>query len=646
MTVAWKLSIAASVVLVLVLCTALGSVSSMVWQDADEQGTAQLVATANSVSGLLQVYDETARKAAIKDFGIFKAEFDASFALRELAQAEGKAQPQLFNRGMVLNGHFELVDRFTQLTGATATIFARTGDDFQRITTSLKKSDGSRAVGTVLDRKHPAYPLMLQGKSYTGRATLFGKAYMTLYEPILDEGRVIGILYVGSDLSGVIGALDKSVRTERPMGVGAVYTVDLEAGPMNGEVLGLDQTRRLDKADPAATDFLQRLQQGAASGSFDAAWTPRLANSAAASSRVVYVKNPTWNWAVVGEAPQSAVMARALRTLIVLWVAGAAALLLLLVTITWLTRHLVGKPIGRLIGSLTQLAQNDLTRELRGHNNDEIGRLTHSMEQFRRQLVGALTTVHGNAFSLASASTQIADSSKNLSLRTSEQIDVLKYTFSTMGELNGKMHDSALGAGQATELALQASQMAAKGGAAVDQIVQTMESINASATTITGIVALIDGIAFQTNILALNAAVEAARAGNQGRGFAVVAGEVRALAQRSGAAAKDIRTLIEQSVEQVQAGVRLVDQAGKTIGEVVGATRRVSDIIDAVRGANTEQSSSVAQVVEAVTCLDRSTQQNVSLVADSASAAQGLKEQADRLVRAVSVFQLAAEPAH
>jgi methyl-accepting chemotaxis protein-2 (aspartate sensor receptor) len=632
--------------LVLILCTAIGIVSSMVWQEADTQATMALAAQSRSVCELLQVYDVTARNASNKDFGIFAAEFDTSFALREAPEGDARTQPQLSNRGVVLNGQFEVVDRFTRLTGATATVFARSGDDFQRVTTSLKKNDGSRAVGTLLDRQHPAYQLMRAGKPYIGRAFLFGKAYMTRYEPIVQDGRVIGILYVGSDLSDVFGALDKYLRAEHPLDVGSVYTISTEPGATTGNVLGLDSMHRLDKDDPAAAAFMQRLQGGAAEGSFDATWTPRTAAEPPAPNRVVYAKNPTWNWVVVSEASQKAVTAKAVRTLTVLWVAGATALLLMLVTITWLTRRLVGKPIQQLIGSLSHLAQNDLTQALPSRSDDEIGRLTQSMEHFRVQLVAALSTVHGNAHSLASASSQIADSSKNLSLRTDEQIDVLKYTFTTMGELTAKMHGNAQSASQATKLALQASQMATRGGQAVDQIVHTMERINESAKTIAGIVSLIDGIAFQTNILALNAAVEAARAGVQGRGFAVVASEVRALAQRCASAAKDIKTLIHQSVEQVQAGVSLVDEAGRTISEVVGASKRVSDIIGEVRGASDEQGNNINQVVEAVSCLDRSTQQSVTLVADSAAAAQGLKHQADLLVQAISVFQLSAvEPA-
>jgi len=627
------------------LCAAIGVVSSMVWREANEQGTKTLAATAASVSELLQVDDEAARKGAIKDYAIFKSEFDPVFTLTEERDAQAQAQPRLTNRGVALNGNFDVVDRFTQITGATATVFARTGDDFKRITTSLKKSDGSRAVGTLLDRQHPAYKLMLEGKPYTGRATLFGKKYMTRYEPIVQDGRAIGILYVGSDLSDVLDNLNKSMKAEHPFELGAVYAVDVRPGPTAGEVLGLEPAARLSEKDAAASAFLKRLQEGGESGSFDASWTPRSQAGTAATSRVVYTKNPTWNWVVVSESPESAVTAKAVRTLTVLWIAGLVALVILLITITLLTRRLVGKPIQQLIRSLSHLAQNDLTQAMKSQSNDEIGRLTQSMEQFRLQLVAALSAVHGDANNLANASFQIADGSKNLSLRTGEQIGVLQYTSSAMSELNVTVRGNADSANQATQLASQASAMATKGGEDVQRIVQTMESISASAKTIEGIIAVIDGIAFQTNILALNAAVEAARAGTQGRGFAVVASEVRLLAQRSADAAKDIKSLISGSVQRVEEGVTIVGEAGKSIAGVVGATQRVSDIIGRISVSSSQQSASVAQVTEAVACIDRATQQNVQLVTQSESAAQGLNDQAQRLVQAVSVFQLTAAQA-
>jgi methyl-accepting chemotaxis protein-1 (serine sensor receptor) len=212
-----------------------------------------------------------------------------------------------------------------------------------------------------------------------------------------------------------------------------------------------------------------------------------------------------------------------------------------------------------------------------------------------------------------------------------------------MTELGATVSSNADNASQANQFAREATEVASRGGEVVGQVVDTMKGINESSRRIADIITVIDGIAFQTNILALNAAVEAARAGEQGRGFAVVAGEVRSLAQRSAEAAKEIKTLIVDSVERVEHGTSLVDRAGATMTEVVGSIRRVSDIVGEISAASVEQSSGVAQVGDAVTQMDRVTQQNAALVEESASAAESLKRQAEHLVQAVAVFRLGGQ---
>jgi methyl-accepting chemotaxis protein len=254
-----------------------------------------------------------------------------------------------------------------------------------------------------------------------------------------------------------------------------------------------------------------------------------------------------------------------------------------------------------------------------------------------RQLVGQ---VRGSTDTIATASTQIAAGNQDLSARTEQQASSLEETASSMEELTSTVKQNADNARQANGLALSASQIAARGGDVVGQVVDTMASINASSNKIVDIIAVIDGIAFQTNILALNAAVEAARAGEQGRGFAVVATEVRNLAQRSAAAAKDIKLLIGDSVEQVEAGSRLVDQAGATMGEVVASITRVADIMSEITAASQEQSAGIEQVNQAITQMDQVTQQNAALVEEAAAAAEAMQDQANGLSQLVSTFKL------
>jgi methyl-accepting chemotaxis protein len=265
------------------------------------------------------------------------------------------------------------------------------------------------------------------------------------------------------------------------------------------------------------------------------------------------------------------------------------------------------------------------------------------MAAMQASLARVVATVRQNSESVATASAQIAQGNQDLSGRTEEQASALQQTAATMEQLGTTVRNNADSAKQANQLAQGASAVAAQGGEVVGKVVTTMQGINDSSRKIGDIISVIDGIAFQTNILALNAAVEAARAGEQGRGFAVVASEVRSLAQRSAEAAKEIKTLIGRSVEQVEQGTALVDQAGKTMGEIVGSIQRVSDIVAEITSASAEQSNGVQQVGDAVSQMDQATQQNAALVEESAAAAESLKAQAQQLVQAVAVFQLSQQ---
>ena len=285
------------------------------------------------------------------------------------------------------------------------------------------------------------------------------------------------------------------------------------------------------------------------------------------------------------------------------------------------------------------MASGDLSRPVAVQPADTTSVMA-SVHRMQEALTAMVGTVRGNADSVATASTQIAQGNQDLSQRTEEQASALEETAASMEELGSTVRQNADNARQANQLAASASEVAVRGGGVVGQVVETMKGINESSRKIADIISVIDGIAFQTNILALNAAVEAARAGEQGRGFAVVASEVRSLAQRSADAAKEIKALITTSVERVGQGSALVDQAGATMQEVVHSIQRVTDIVGEISAASTEQATGVAQVGEAVSQMDQATQQNAALVEQGAAAAESLKDQALHLVQAVASFKL------
>lgn len=313
----------------------------------------------------------------------------------------------------------------------------------------------------------------------------------------------------------------------------------------------------------------------------------------------------------------------------------------------WIIRRLMGS-LGAEPAELSLLAQRvaggDLS-EVHGAASAPSGSVLASMGSMQRQLLSLIEQVRQSAESIASASSQIAQGNNDLSSRTEQQASALQETAASMEELGATVHDNALHARQASQLAQDASQVAVRGGGTVDQVIDTMRGIQQSSGQIAEIIAVVEGIAFQTNILALNAAVEAARAGEQGRGFAVVATEVRSLATRSSQAAREIKSLIQDSSDRVTRGTALVDEAGATMRQVVEAIQQVSAIMGDISAASAEQSNGVAQVGQAVTQMDDATQQNAALVEESAAAAESLKGQAAQLVQAIAAFKLNRSPA-
>ncbi|WP_428718384.1 methyl-accepting chemotaxis protein [Undibacterium curvum] len=305
----------------------------------------------------------------------------------------------------------------------------------------------------------------------------------------------------------------------------------------------------------------------------------------------------------------------------------------------WLINS-ISAPLNRAVDFADAIAEGDLTRQIRVDSQDEIGELLHSLQKMSGNLQQIVQQVRTGTETITTASTEIASGNMDLSARTEAQAGSLEETSSSMEELTSTTRQNGDNARQANTLALSASEIAVKGGEVVSRVVDTMGSINSSSQKIVDIISVIDGIAFQTNILALNAAVEAARAGEQGRGFAVVASEVRNLAQRSAAAAKEIKVLITDSVENVEQGNRLVNEAGSTMQEVVNSVKRVTDIMSEITAASREQEIGIEQVNQAIITMDGVTQQNAALVEQAAAAAKSLQDQAEELVQVVGVFKL------
>ena len=479
----------------------------------------------------------------------------------------GRSTPVLNLAGKPLNLNFSVPDRFTEETGSTATLFARDGDDFVRVTTSVKKQDGERAIGTTLDRSHPAYRLLLAGQFYLGYATIFGKQFMTQYDPILGPNeRVIGVRYVGLDVSHM-----------RVVGVPA-RAAAITAGIYGCAFLAF--CRLTQPMIPAVGEY----------------WLTRF---------------------------------------------GLLSCLGMAASIYALMVRNVTRPMGDCRIAAGKIAAGDLSTQVHVNRRDDVDQLLQAINGISVGLAKVVGEVRQASDSVYTASHQIAAGTSDLSTRTQTQAAALEETASAMEELTSTVRQNAANAGEASALVASAARLAQDGGEMVGQVVNTMAEIKSNAHRIESIIGLIDDIAFQSNILALNAAVEAARAGEHGRGFSVVATEVRALAQRSATAAREIKGLIAASVETVDAGCELVDRTGGTTKDISGSIRQAALLMQQISTASTEQSKGLAEIKNAIELMDQATQQNAALVEQSAAAAMSMQEQAAGLSKAVSVFKTA-----
>jgi methyl-accepting chemotaxis protein len=609
-----------------------------------QRGAAQYAnAKAEAIARSLDIFDQTMQLNAGNAFGMFRRQFADTLVL------DPAGGGTLSSNGTPIDAATTSeVDRFARdFPGANATVFVAQGEDFRRVTTSVKKENGERAVGTLLDRKSAAYTLLREGKRFVGRVTLFGRPYITVYEPVRDAaGRVVAVLYIGLDISQQQASFADAVARTRLYSHGGLYIVDPTGA--GGEALLVFHPSAAGKplADAVQGDAKAWLARLKADDAFWIAEAPAVlvpgasgAPGSQGAHHASVARSDTTGWLVVAEVPAAEVLAGLRQQLA--WLGGCivlAAVLLGLGLVAFIRRTV--RPIGVLSAHVEAIGGGDLSGQLASQRRDEIGVITRSVETMRASLVRIVREVRTGTDTIATASGQIASGNQDLSSRTEEQASSLEETAASMEELTSTVKQNADNARQANQLALSASDVASRGGSVVSQVVQTMGSIDASSKKIVDIIGVIDGIAFQTNILALNAAVEAARAGEQGRGFAVVASEVRGLAQRSASAAKEIKTLIGDSVEKVEAGSKQVEDAGRTMDEIVGSVKRVTDIMGEIASASQEQTSGIEQVNQAITQMDRVTQQNAALVEEASAAAQSLQEQAGGLVQAVSVFRL------
>ncbi|KTT12757.1 chemotaxis protein [Pseudomonas oryzihabitans] len=566
---------------------------------------------------------------------LFERRFDGGLSLpgERLPLGNGTAPALLFD-GKALNNDFTLVDDFTRLTGGVATIFVRDGDDFTRITTSLKKQDGARAIGTQLDRKHPAYAGLLQGQGYVGRAQLFGRSYMTQYTPVRDSaGKVIAVLFVGFDYTDAQAQQLAQLSKLRIGETGSLALLDEQGhwlvSPANAK--NSDQLLAELKAKPQRHEF----------------------NWSDGSEDFLSVSAPVEGegWTVVAtlpeaelEAPVHAVGLRlAIGSLIALLLAVAASVLLL-------RRKL--SPLAQLVERAQALGRGQLSVRVEARSHDEIGELAHSFNQMADALASTVEQVRGSSRAVTERSQQLSQLSEETLRRSAEQSSQIDSMASAVEEFSATAQNIADGMQRTERLVQENAQQTRTGtqamqgaSGALEQIADSLSStaelikgLDDRSQQIGGIIGVISGIAEQTNLLALNAAIEAARAGEQGRGFAVVADEVRQLAGRTSAATREISQMIGAVQDETQRAMGAIDEGNRLMEQGLA---RNADVAQALRSIDqqvaeaVEQFSGIAQATAEQSTTATALSRNIQAIAvDNAAqrdAAEGLAGTAGEL---------------
>ncbi|MDR5754441.1 MULTISPECIES: Cache 3/Cache 2 fusion domain-containing protein [unclassified Caballeronia] len=638
-----KFAVLACALAAAIIATFTIAVTRSAGEQVNDHALARVESDNRSIASMIGLYNKAVSAEAERFMSIFTTVVPKDFALDESKSVDigGVATPTLTAGGTPLNLDFSIPDAFLEKSGAIATIFARTGDDFVRVTTSLKKQDGTRAVGTLLDRKGPAYAPVLAGKPYIGIAALFGKQYITEYKPVTDaSGRVIAALFVGVDVSETFAKLQQNIRDLKIGENGYYFVVDASNGANRGKLI-VHPGAEGQPADEHVAPFAQMLDKREGRLDFDGAdiagADPKVHGGA---KEIAFTTVPEWQWLVGGVAYRDELLADVNasrnRFLLIGLVVVAALVAALLVAV----RRLVGEPLDEVTKASERIAAGDLTVRMDSAREDDIGRLMHAIDGIATGLARIVSQVRHASADMSHATERIASGSSDISLRIATQASSLEETAASMEEITSTVQQNAANTTQADKLVGSASDAARAGGEAVGRVVATMSEIDKSARKIADITSVIEGIAFQTNILALNAAVEAARAGEHGKGFAVVASEVRGLAQRSAAAVKEIESLIADSVGKVSDGYRIAEEASGRMSGIVERVAHVNAIIGEISAASREQSSGIEQVNVAVMQIGEATQQNAALVGEAEHSAADLRDQAERLAQAVSVFRV------
>ena len=523
-------------------------------------------------------------------------------------------------------------DDFLNRTGAISTLFVRSGDDFVRVATSLRKENGDRAIGTVLDHASPAWAVVSKGEVYRGLALLFGKRYITQYQPVKDAGgQVIAIIFVGVDITHSWNVMREKIFSRRLGESGHFFVLDRSNGKNHGQYLfhsaeeGQRPTWENDVQQQLLGDKSGTLERKSAEGrTLIMAWTPL----------------PGWNWTIVGEVDKTVLLAdvTSLRDRFLL--AGVVLSALFAMLFVFIIRRWLSRPLQDVIGLAEQYAAGDLRATLPATRQDEVGQLISAINGIGGGLQKIVLQVREAAGDIHLGTNALAADTGEISGQINKQASSVEETSASMEQLAASVQQNAANMEQTQQLVGETSRAVHQGGETVSNAVATMDDIREASKRIEAITRVIEGIAFQTNILALNAAVEAARAGEHGKGFAVVAQEVRALAARSANAVKEIEQLIGDTLSKVSEGHALSEQTRHAMESIIAHIDNINQLVTEINHASREQSAGIGQVNLAMTHIGEASHINADRVSRSEQTAQVLREKGSHLTELVSLFRL------
>lgn len=540
--------------------------------------------------------------------------------------------PLLKGGDLSLHENNALTDDFQKRTGSIATLFVRSEDDFVRVATSLRKEDGSRAVGTQLDRASPAWLPMTKGETYRGLTQLFGKRYITQYQPVKDaQGNVIAVLFVGVDISASWQLMREKIISRRLGDSGHFYVVNRQPGEQFGQYLFHSAAEGQKPVLP--DDIRQRLLSDAEG---ELTWQ----RETGGTSLMTFTHVPGWNWTVVGEVDRDLLLANIATLRNQFLLAGLVISILFAVVFDFATRRLLTVPLRTVIGLAQQYGAGDLRASITTRRKDEVGELIVAINSMGDGLQQIVTQVRDAAAEISYGTDELAADSHNISEQINKQASSVEETSASMEQLTATVEQNAENMVQTQNYMEQASRAVHVGGTTVTHAVSTMNAIRDASQRIADITHVIESIAFQTNILALNAAVEAARAGEHGKGFAVVAQEVRALAARSANAVKEIDTLIDDTLRKVAEGHQLSERTRQAMEQIIDHIDQVNLLVTHSSQASHEQSAGIQQVNLAMNHIGEATHINAERVSRSEQTAQTLRDKGHNLNTLVSVFRL------